>query len=633
MPNIDTLPKVLRRNFEKFGDRKVAMRKKDYGVWKEYTWHDYYTRVKHFSLGLMSLGLVQGDKVSILGDSDPQWIWAEIAAQSAGAAVVGIYSDSLPTEVKYIATHSDSKVLVVQDQEQVDKVLSLKAELPLVKKVIYWDPKGMRNYDDPILLSFEQVLQLGRKYEKERPGLFEEMVEKGRGEDTALILYTSGTTGLPKGAITSHDNLLVWSSWHLSVNPSLDENTDVVCFLMPGWNAEQVSGLGAIMMLGGTQNFPESADTVQENIREIAPHYVLNASRVWEGVSSTIRAKIDDTSFLKRSFYNLFLPIGYKIADLYFDGKKPSLAWRAMYAVAHFMVFRPLRDKFGFSRIKVAQTGGAMLGPDIFRFFHAIGIRIKQGFGLTEIGFMSGHNDDNISPYTWGKPIPEAGIRISPDGEVLASKEACFIGYYKDAEATAKVFRGGVLHTGDSGYIDEEGNFIFIDRLSDLLELTDGTKFSPQFIESRLKFSPYVKEAITLGGKERPFVGAIINVDFQNVGNWAERKRIPYTTFADLSQKPQVHDLIKKDVERVNKHLPEKARVRRFALLHKEFDADEAELTRTRKLRRTFFEQRYKELVEAIYGDKDHLDVQAKVRYRDGREGSVTTCIGINTVT
>lgn len=632
MTNIDTLPKLLRRNFEKYGDRKIAMRKKDHGVWKEYTWKDYYLKVRYFSMGLMNLGLEPGDKVSILGDSDPQWIWAEIAAQSAGAAVVGIYSDSLPAEVKYIAAHSDSKILIVQDQEQVDKILSLKAELPLVKKVIFWDPKGMRNYDDPITMSFEQVLQLGEKYEKERPSLFDEMVEKLKGEDIALILYTSGTTGLPKGAITSHNNLLVWTSWHLRVNPSLDENTNVVCFLMPGWNAEQVSGLCAIMMLGGTQNFPESAETVQENIREIAPHYVLNASRVWEGVSSTIQAKIDDTSFLKRSFYNLFLPIGFKIADLYFERKKPSLLWRALYAVAHFLVFRPLRDKFGFSRIKVAQTGGAMLGPDIFRFFHAIGIRIKQGFGLTEIGFMAGHNDDDISPYTWGKPVPEAGIRISEDGEVLASIETSFIGYYKNPEATAKIFKDGVLHTGDSGHIDEEGNFIFIDRLSDLLELTDGTKFSPQFIESRLKFSPYVKEAITLGGKERPFVGAIINIDFQNVGNWAERRRIPYTTFADLSQKSQVHALIKKDIERVNKHLPEKARIKRFALLHKEFDPDEAELTRTRKIRRTFMEQRYGELVEAIYGNKDSLEVQAKVKYRDGREGSIVTRIGINTL-
>ncbi len=632
MTTIDTLPKILKRNYDRYGDSKVAMRKKDYGVWKEYTWKDYYSKVKYFCMGLVNLGLEPGDKVSILGDSDPQWIWAEIGAQAAGAAVVGIYSDSLPSEVKYIASHSDSKILIVQDQEQVDKILEIKPELPLLKKIIYWDPKGMRNYDDPILQSFEQVLELGEKYEKEHPGLFEEILEKGKGEDIALILYTSGTTGLPKGAITSHNNLLTWSTWHLRVNPSLDENMDVVCFLMPGWNAEQVSGLGAVMMLGGTQNFPESAETVQENIREIAPHYVLNASRVWEGISSTIQAKIDDTSFFKRFFYNLFLPIGLKKADLYFEGKKPGFLWQALYAIAHVLVFRPLRDKFGFSRIKVAQTGGAMLGPDIFRFFHAIGIRIKQGFGLTEIGFIAGHNDDDISPYTWGKPIPETKIRISEEGEVLVSIEASFKGYYKDPAATAKVFRGGWLHTGDSGHIDEEGNFIFIDRLSDLLELTDGTKFSPQFIESRLKFSPYVKEAITLGGKDRPFVGAIINIDFQNVGNWAERRRLPYTTFADLSQKSQVHDLIKKDIERVNKHLPEKARIKRFALLHKEFDPDEAELTRTRKIRRTFMEQRYGELVEAIYSNKESLEVQAKVKYRDGKEGSIITRIGINTV-
>lgn len=628
----DTLPKLLRRNYEKFGDRKVAMRKKDYGIWNEYTWKDYYNKVKHFSQGLVSLGLEPADKISIIGDSDPQWFWAELAGQAAGASVTGIFSDSLPAEVKYIAVHSDSKILVVQDQEQVDKVLQLKGELPLVKKVIYWDPKGLRNYDDPLLMSFEQVLELGKKYEEAHPGFFEQRMEQGKGEDIALILYTSGTTGVPKGAITTHENLLKWATWHLRTNPRLDENTEIVCFLLPGWNAEQVTDFTPALMLGATQNFPEAAETLQENIREIAPHYVLNASRVWEGISSTIQAKIDDTTFLKRFTYHLFLPVGYKIADLYFEGKKPNYFWRALYGVAYLMVFRPLKDKFGFSRVKVAQTGGSILGPDIFRFFHAIGIRLKQGFGLTEIGFFAGHSESDINPYTWGKTVPEAGIRISEEGEVLARIDASFKGYYKDPEATAKVFRDGSLHTGDSAYIDEKGNFIFIDRLSDLLALADGTKFSPQYIESRLKFSPYIKEAIVLGGQDRAFVAGVINIDFQNVGNWAERKRIPYTTYTDLSQKPQVHALIRKDVERVNKTLPEKARIKKFALLHKEFDPDEAELTRTRKLRRTFMEQRYKELVDAIYGGQEALVVQAKVRYRDGREGTITTQIGINTL-
>lgn len=628
----DTLPKLLKRNYERYGDKKVAMRKKDYGLWKEYTWKDYYQKVKHLSLAMISLGLEPGDKISILGDSDPQWFWAELAAQAAGAAVAGIFSDSLPPEVQYIAAHSDSKILVIQDQEQVDKVLQMKEELPLLKKVIYWDPKGLMTYDEPLLMSFEQAIELGKKYEESHPGLFEQRVEQGKGEDVALILYTSGTTGLPKGAITTYQNLLQWATWHLRVNPTLDENTDTVCFLLPGWNAEQVSNFTPALMLGYTQNYPEAAETLQENIREIAPHYVLNASRMWESISSTILAKVDDASFLKRFLYHLFLPVGYKVADLYFEGKKPTYFWRALYGVAYLLVFRALRDKFGFSRVKVAQTGGAILGPDIFRFFHAIGIRLKQGFGLTEIGFFAGHTDEDISPYTWGKTIPEAGIRISEEGEVLARIDASFKGYYKDPEATAKVFRDGWLHTGDSAYIDEQGNFIFIDRLSDLVELADGTKFSPQYIESRLKFSPYIKEAIVLGGRDRAFVGAVINIDFQNVGNWAERRRIAYTTFADLSQKPQVYAVIRKDVARVNKTLPEKARIKKFALLHKEFDPDEAELTRTRKLRRSFMEQRYSDLVEAIYSDKEAVVVQAKVRYRDGRESVVATKIGINTV-
>jgi long-chain acyl-CoA synthetase len=408
------------------------------------------------------------------------------------------------------------------------------------------------------------------------------------------------------------------------------EGDEFLSFTLPGWIAEQANGLATSMQTGMIMNFPEEQETVQENIREIAPHVLLYPSRLWEGVVSNIQVKISDAPWYKRLIYNICMPIGYKVADISIEGRKPNLFWRSLYGVAELIVFRPLRDKHGLIRTRVPYSAGAVLGPDILRFFRAIGLKLRQLYGVTEASVPTAHTEQEMKFESVGTPLLGVILRLSEEGEIMVEKSTCFRGYHKDAEATDKVIdKQGWYHTGDAGYIDEDGHLIYIDRMSDMRQLSDGTRFSPQYIESRLKFSPYIKDAFAVGGEERDFVGAIISIDFQNVGNWAEKKRIPYTTFVDLSQKPEVCELIRKEVQKVNRTLPERSRVKGAVNLHKEFDADEAELTRTRKLRRTFVEDRYKELAEAVYGEREELVVSAPVIYRDGRKGVVSTKIRV----
>ena len=624
----DTLPKLLLRNYRQWGDSRVAMRKKQLGIWRRYTWQECYERVKSLSLGLVSLGLEAGDKVSILGDNNPEWFWAELAAQAAGGVVIGLVPDSAPQEVKYIVEHSQSKFVVAQDQEQVDKLLQIKDGLPSLKKVIYWSEKGLQHYNEPILMSFAELTGLGEEYDKNHPGLFEQNVAQGKADDAYMITYTSGTTGLPKGALLTYESLFSRYQAALTENPAY-ESDEFVSFILPGVEVEQSHGLLCTLLLGQRLNFAEGAETVPQDLREIAPHVLAYPSRLWEQAASMMQAKIADSIWLKRIVYNLSLPIGYKVADLSYGGRRPNLFWRFVHAVAELIVFRPLKDKHGLVRVRVPYTHGAILAPDILRFFRAIGVNLRQVYGTTEGGGISVHTADDFKFESVGKVTLGRCVRISSEGEILADRGTSFLGYYADSEATERAFRGGWYHTGDAGYLDEDGHLIFIDRLGDMKQLADGSRFSPQYIESRLKFSPYIKDAIVLGGEQRGFVGAILNIDFDNVGHWAERKRVPYTTLVDLSQKPEVGELIRKEVERVNRTLPSNSRVKSFANLHKEFDPDEAEVTRTRKLRRAFVEDRYQELVEAIYGEKEEVVMETPVVYRDGRTGVVSTKVRI----
>ncbi len=626
----DTLPKLLVRNGRQFGDR-VALREKEFGIWQEVTWAEYVEHVRLFSLGLISLGLQPGDKIAIIGDNRPEWLYAELAAQAAGAISMGIYQDSIASEVQYLADFCDARFLIVEDQEQVDKVLEVWDRLSKVERVIYYDPKGLRNYPEPFLLYFPDVEEMGRVYARSHPGLFMENVRRTEPNHVAILSTTSGTTGKPKLAMLTHRNLLSMARNLLAVDP-MEPEDQFVSFLPLAWIGEQMMSVSSALWVGFTVNFPEEPETAQENIREIGPRVIFSPPRIWESMVSQVQVKIEDSTWLKRLVYNWAMPIGYAMADTRFEKREPSLTLRLKYRLADWLVFQPIKDKLGLRFVRRAYTGGAALGPDVFRFFHALGVNLKQIYGQTEIsGISVVHRDGDIKFQTVGLPIPETEVRIAENGEILSRSPAVFIGYYKNPEATAETLKDGWLYSGDAGYFDEDGHLIVIDRAKDVMTLHDGTKFSPQFIENKLKFSPYIREAVVFGG-DRPFVSAMINIDFANVGKWAEKHQVPYTTYTDLAQKPEVYDLIRKDVERTNKDLPPAARIQRFLLLHKELDADDAELTRTRKVRRRFIAQRYENLVGALYSDRDSIAVETVITYQDGRTATIQTALRIETM-
>lgn len=625
----DTIPKLIQHNYRKWPER-VAMCMKNYGIWQRYSWQDCYQRVKHFSLGLISLGLERGDVVCLLGDNEPEWFWAEFATQAAGAIPTGIFVDSIPSEVQYIAAHSGAKFAIANDQEQTDKFLEIKDSLPSLKKVIYWDPKGLRNYDDPVLASFNEVIEMGREYELAHPDLFERNMAEGKGDDTAFIYYTSGTTGVQKGAILSHRSLLNTAEGFVRRYP-LNTHDDLVSHFPAAWVGDSFFATIPHLLTGARLNFPEEPETVAQDTREIGPNFTIYGPRQWEGTVSEIQVKIMDAHPIKRLCYNLFLPVGYKIADMNFKREPPGLFWRVLHWVAHQAVFRPLKDKLGLSKVRFAVTGSSVLSLDTFRMIHAIGIELRQNYASTEAGFISSHGAGEISYESVGRPALGTEVRLTDEGELLIRSDCMFDGYYRDPEKTEEAFIGGWFRTGDAVHINDWGHIIFLDRLTDLEELASGVKYAPQYIEGRLRFSPYIKDAMVIGGSERDFVSAIINIDFTTISKWAQSKHLPYTTYVDLSQKAEVASLVEKDLARVNSYLPESSRVKRFVLLHKEFDPDEAELTRTRKLRRGFMRERYKDLIDAMYNDSTEVKVEAPVTYRDGRKGIVTTSIKVRT--
>ncbi len=626
----DTIPKLVVRNSQQWNLHTAACMK-NFGIWRKYSWAEYYDKVRYFSLGLITLGLVRGDVVCIIGDNEPEWFWGEFATQAVGGICTGIFVDSIPSEVEYIAQHSNSSFAIVNDQEQTDKFLEIRSNLPKLKKIIYWDPKGLKHYDDPMLISFTKVIELGREYEKKHPNLFEQNVAKGKAEDIAFIYYTSGTTGLPKGACITHRSLIRTARAFIDRYP-LNKEDNLMSNFPAAWVGDSFFATIPHLLTGARLNFPEEPETIAEDTREVGPDFVIYGPRQWESIVSDIQVKMIDAHPLKRFFYELFMPLGYKIADMQLEGRNPNLFWKALYQIAYVLLFRPLKDRLGLSNVRFAVTGSSVLSLDTFRLIHAIGIELRQNYGSTEAGYISSHGKGEIRFESVGRPALGTEVRITNEGELLVRSDCMFSGYHKDKEKTDETLVNGWCRTGDAVNIDERGHLIFMDRLVHMGELSTGTKYAPQYIEGRLRFSPYIKDAMVIGGKDKDFVSAIINMDFAMVGKWAERSRLPYTTFVDLSQKKEVANLVQKDLLRVNGYLPEPSRVKRFVLLHKEFDPDEAELTRTRKLRREFIEERYKDLIQAMYGEGDEVKVEAPVTYRDGRKGVVTTSIKVRTV-
>ena len=624
-----TLPKVLMETAKRYGDSKAAMREKEFGIWRPITWKKYLENVKIIALGLVSQGLKRGDKVAMIGDNRPEGLWMEMATLSVGGIAVWLFQDSLMDEVAHIINHSDATFLVGEGQEEVDKALSIQAKCPFLKKIIWDDPKGMRDYNDPLLISLKELMEKGNELDQKDPGLFEKIVSQGKSGDVALLFYTSGTTALPKGALLSHYNLLTMGQNMMQVDPCTPED-DFVSFLPFAWIGEQMMSISCGLQVGFTINFPEEPETAQENIREIGPHVMFAPPRMYEQMTRTVQVKHLDSTWIKRSLFDVAIKIGYRVADLKFNKKSIPLFWKILDWMAHALVFKKLRDHLGLSRIRNAYTGGAAMGPDHFRFFHALGVNLKQIYGQTEIAGISVlHRSGDIKFDTVGTPIINTEVRITEEGEIISKSPSVFLGYYKNPEATAKTLQDGWLYSGDKGFIDEDGHLVVFDRTKDVMVLNDKSIFSPQYLETRLKFSPFLKDAWIIG-HEKQYITAVVCIDYAVVGKWADEKKLNYTSYHELSQKPEVYDLVEKQIREANKSLKPAAKIHKFVNLYKEFDADDEELTRTRKLRRAFVENRYRDIVQSLYEeDQDNVHMDTTITYEDGRVVRIKTDLHI----
>ncbi len=626
-----TLPKVLLETARRYGDTKMAMREKEFGVWRPITWKAYLENVKNIALGLVSLGLKREDKVAMIGDNRPEGLWMEMAALSIGGIAVWLFQDSLMEEVAYIINHSDASFLVGEGQEEVDKALSIQEKCPYLKKIIWDDPKGMRDYDDPLLISLKEVMQKGKELDQKDPGLFEKLVSQGKASDVALLFYTSGTTALPKGVLLSHYNMLTMGQNLMKVDPCTPED-DFVSFLPFAWIGEQMMSISCGLQVGYTINFPEEPEIAQENIREIGPHVMFAPPRMYEQMTRSVQVRHLDSTWLKRTLFQTAMKIGYHVADLKFEKKSIPLGWKCLDWMSYAIVFKKLRDHLGLSRIRNAYTGGAAMGPDHFRFFHALGVNLKQIYGQTEIAGISVlHRSGDIKFDTVGTPIPDTEIKITEDGEIISKSPSVFLGYYKNPEATAKTLQDGWLYSGDKGFIDEDGHVVVFDRTKDVMILSDKSIFSPQYLETRLKFSPFLRDAWIIG-HEKPYITAVVCIDYAVVGKWADEKKLNYTSYPELSQKQEVYDLVEKQIREANKSLRPVSKIHKFVNLYKEFDADDEELTRTRKLRRAFVENRYKDIVKALYEDKDTVHMDTTITYEDGRVVHIKTDLHIRKI-
>lgn len=621
-----TLPKLLLDNC-RLRPRRTALREKYLGVWQPFSFAEYAAITARFAAGLKTLGLGTGDCIIIIGDNRPEWLWAQLAIQGLGGMALGLYQDSPAEEIEYVFQLSKARLVVAEDQEQVDKILTIKTHLPDLQYIIYHDPKGLSAYAEPDLKSFEQVCELGASQAHEFPA----WVEQVSPEATALIATTSGSTGRPKLAMLSHKNLLSMAV-NLGTYDPKQESDEFVSFLPLAWMGEQMMAVSSALLFGFCVNFPEEPDTVLENIREIGPHLLFSPPRVWENMAAKVRLGIMETTPVKRLLFNFFMPIGTRFAAMRLRGEQPGIFLRLGYFMANIGLFRALRDRLGFSRVRSASTGGAPLGPETFTFFHALGVNLKQIYGQTEIaGISCIHRDGAVSFDSVGEPIADTDIRIDENGEILSRSAAVFQGYLGNAEATREAVVEGWLRSGDAGYFKDNGQLVIIDRLSDVMTTASGVRFSPQFIENKLKFSTYIQEAVVIG-HERDFITAIICLDGEIAGRFAEAKGLTYTTYQDLTAKPELHELLNAEIRTINADLQTGMAVRRFCLLFKPLDADDGELTRTRKLRRTVINERYAELIQALYSDAEKTALSIAISYQDGSRRDMSGNIAIHRV-
>jgi len=623
-----TLPRLLQRNAREFGARP-AMRQKDRGIWQSRTWQEFHDEVRDFALGLAALGFRRAEKLSVIGDNRVRLYCAQIAATCLGGTSVPVYQDVIARELVFVLNHAETSVIVAEDQEQVDKVLALKDELPALRLVVYDDPRGIGRYRFDWLKSYEELIRLGREFGGEHPGYFETEVAKGAADEVALICYTSGTTGNPKGAMLTHANVATTAALFSAVE-DVRRDEEWLAYLPMAWAGDAVYTLVLGLLKGFTVNCPESPQTVQRDLREVGPTAFLAPPRIWESMLTGLQVRAADATPLKRWVFQRCLAAAEEAEILRGERKPVPARLRLTCALGEALVYRPVRDQLGLGRTRWCYSGGGPLGADTFRFFRSLGVNLKQIYGSTELsGLASLQSDSEADPNSSGRPCPGIEVKIGDRGEVLVRSRGVFRGYFKNDEATGQAIDAeGWFHTGDAGFLDARGHLVIVERAKDVGALASGTPFAPQFIENKLKFSPYIREAVAFG-HERPFVAAMIAVDAGTIGTWAERRGVAYTSYADLSQRSEVRELIRDEVAKCNATLPRDLKVRRFLLLAKELDADDAEMTRTRKVRRYYVSEKYASVIEAFYTSQDEAELAASVTYEDGRQATVRSRVRV----
>ena len=632
----DTFPKLLAYNAAHRGDRP-AMREKDFGIWQSWSWAQTAAEVRALACGLMAAGCGRGDKVAIIGDNRPRLYWAMVAAQAAGAIPVPMYQDAVADELRYVMEHAEAKFAIVEDQEQVDKLLEIKPDCPQLSCLIYDDGRGLRNYTQDFLLPYESVVANGRAADAENPARYDDAVAEGKGDDISIMLYTSGTTGQPKGVVLTHRNVMVMAR-NASRLDNLNEKDEVLAYLPMAWVGDHIFSLGQSYVTGFCVACPESSDTVLNDVWELGPTYFFAPPSIYENLITTVMIRMADAGWLKRKAFHYFMDLAKRVGPDILDGTPVPLGDRLLYRVGDFLIYGPLRNTLGMSRIRLAYTAGEAIGPDIFNFYRSLGLNLKQLYGMTEASvFVTMQPDGEIKDDTVGKPAPDVEIKIDEHGEVLFRSPGVFREYFKNPDATAETKTpDGWVHTGDAGFMDSDGHLKIIDRAKDVGRLTSDVLFAPKYIENKLKFFPHIKEAVAYGN-DRDYVAAFINIDLDAVADWAERRGIPYGSYQELASNDGVRDLIADEVRQVNADLASEpqlagSQIRRFMILHKELDADDGELTRTRKVRRRFVAEKYEDLVTALYSGATECEAETAVTFEDGRSGTIRATLRIHDV-
>jgi long-chain acyl-CoA synthetase len=630
---LDTFPRLLLHHAKVRGDRP-AMREKDLGIWQSWTWEQVADEVAAMACGLAELGFKRGDRLAIIGDNRPRLYWAMCAAQTLGGIPVPFYQDAVAQEMVFVLQDAGIKIAIAEDQEQVDKLLEVREQCPALLHILYDEPRGMRHYTQTFLHGLDEVLAMGRIHNRNQPDFIKQEIAQGSADDVSIILYTSGTTGKPKGVCQTHRAFISAARGGMEVD-HLAADGNILSYLPMAWVGDHLFSYAQAMVAGFTVNCPESGETVMIDMREIGPSYYFAPPRVFENLLTQVMIRMEDAGRIKRTMFHTFMAVAKRCGAEVLDGKPVGAKDRLLYSLGNLLVYGPLRNVLGMSRIRVAYTAGAAIGPDLFKFYRSIGVNMKQFYGQTETcAAVCLQPDGQIKFDSVGPPMPRVEVKIADNGEILVRGPMLLKEYYKRPDATAEsIDVEGYFHTGDAGFLDAEGHLKIIDRAKDVGKLANGAMFAPNYLENKLKFFPHVKEAVCFG-HDRDMVCAFINIDMGAVGNWAERRGIPYAGYSDLAGKPEVYGLIQECIEQVNADVAADAmvadtQVHRFLILHKELDPDDDELTRTRKVRRGFVAEKYAVLVDALYGGKTSQFIETQVRFEDGRTGNVSADLQI----